>query len=606
LVTAQDQGDPTKFRFFVSALGFSDGTTVDLKPNSVVVVVGPNNAGKSRALRDILSHLGDPSHQGATPVVTRLEDTRSGTGHDFFGWLCTRASFREAGTRKDDLFGGVGFNLSGKSLSQHAQTAWVNDSLGNYARAVSVLLTTEKRLRAADPCSSYDATTASPSEPIQALYADRALELQLSGTFRSAYRRDLAVDRLGGSKIPLHVGDAPDPSEFGGELAIDYQRAVKAMPLLHEQGDGMRSFASCLLYSGVVDYPIVLIDEPETFLHPAPARVLARHLAQSTLDKQRQLFVTTHNGDILRGLLSTEQRSITIVRLTRSININHASSVSLRSVEELWADPLLRVSNILEGLFHEHVCLCEADTDVRFYSATVAAMCEQRGAVAPDVLYTHCSGKHRMPSVVRALHSIGVRTTVIADIDMLDGIEPLKKLWAAFGRDWVEIQADWSTVDAAVRQTQKSPAIAVVREEIRKVLDAAEGASLTPEITKRVRQLTKAVGGWQHVKASGEAAIPKGGVRSAYERLRATLLDGGIALVPVGELEGFLPTVSKKGPAWVNKAIEYDLAKAPALEAARTFLRNLPFFPADPEDAAQQGAGADLALPPSGRSVPGS
>ena len=48
-------------------------------------------------------------------------------------------------------------------------------------------------------------------------------------------------------------------------------------------------------------------------------------------------------------------------------------------------------------------------------------------------------------------------------------------------------------------------------------------------------------------------------------------------LVPVGELEGFLPSLGNHGPVWVNKAIEYDLGKAPELEQARVKVRQSSF-----------------------------
>ena len=40
------------------SLTFSDGTTVEMEPNDVVVLVGPNNAGKSLALRELEAYVG--------------------------------------------------------------------------------------------------------------------------------------------------------------------------------------------------------------------------------------------------------------------------------------------------------------------------------------------------------------------------------------------------------------------------------------------------------------------------------------------------------------------------------------------------------------------
>jgi len=46
-----------------------------------------------------------------------------------------------------------------------------------------------------------------------------------------------------------------------------------SVPLVGDQGDGVRSFVGLLLDT-MVSMPIVLIDEPEVFLHPPHARLL--------------------------------------------------------------------------------------------------------------------------------------------------------------------------------------------------------------------------------------------------------------------------------------------------------------------------------------------
>ena len=44
--------------FTFKSITFSDGTTIALEPTDVVVLVGPNNAGKSVALRELETHVG--------------------------------------------------------------------------------------------------------------------------------------------------------------------------------------------------------------------------------------------------------------------------------------------------------------------------------------------------------------------------------------------------------------------------------------------------------------------------------------------------------------------------------------------------------------------
>lgn len=45
----------------INTLTLSDGTTIPMEGGSIVVIVGPNNVGKSRALREIHGHFTTPT-----------------------------------------------------------------------------------------------------------------------------------------------------------------------------------------------------------------------------------------------------------------------------------------------------------------------------------------------------------------------------------------------------------------------------------------------------------------------------------------------------------------------------------------------------------------
>ena len=58
------------------SLTFSDGTTIALDPTDIVVFVGPNNAGKSAALRELETHIGPST---SLTVIKSVQLRRSGT-----------------------------------------------------------------------------------------------------------------------------------------------------------------------------------------------------------------------------------------------------------------------------------------------------------------------------------------------------------------------------------------------------------------------------------------------------------------------------------------------------------------------------------------------
>jgi hypothetical protein len=67
-------------------------------------------------------------------------------------------------------------------------------------------------------------------------------------------------------------------------VSESYLRDLAEVPLLHQSGDGIRSFAGTLVAATCGAHPLLLIDEPEAFLHPPQARRLSRAIARSTAE----------------------------------------------------------------------------------------------------------------------------------------------------------------------------------------------------------------------------------------------------------------------------------------------------------------------------------
>ena len=106
------------------------------------------------------------------------------------------------------------------------------------------------------------------------LYSDSELEGKISKYFRQAFGIDLIVYRAGGEKIHLLVGENLAPQSGEDRVSINYCRRLRdsTKPLV-EQGDGMRSYASVILHILAPITPsILLLDEPEAFLHPPQAK----------------------------------------------------------------------------------------------------------------------------------------------------------------------------------------------------------------------------------------------------------------------------------------------------------------------------------------------
>lgn len=563
---------PSSPRVAITSLTFSDGNKVPISANDVVLVVGPNNAGKSAGLRAIRDKLQNAANK--SPVLQNLEIQRTGSLDVFKSWL-SGWTVQQFGSPPDNPI----FQALGHALHQNqAHSEWQRSDhiLGQLSRWFCHLLSADERLQICNPPGNIALARDNPSHPIHFLLRDDKLESRLSTKFRKAFGVDLVIHRNAGSQVPLHIGERPVPEAGEDRVSISYIERLEKLPTLHTQGDGMRSFAGVLLATSVGRESIMLIDEPEAFLHPPQARLLGTTLVQDR-NKERQLFIATHSTDILRGVLDAESPDVKVIRIRRSGDTNTVRLLSNDRIKELWGDPLLRYSNILDGLFHESVVVCEADADCRFYAAVLdAALASKADDVKrPDLMFTHCGGKARLSVVIRALREVDVPVCAVADFDVLSEEEPLKSIAESLGIAWAEIQTDWRIVKAAVDSKKPDLNADDVKKEISALLSAITTPTFPPRAKTDIQTILKRSSPWAHAKLVGKAFVPSGDPSKACERLLGKLRAGGLFVVEVGELEGYARTEGGHGPKWVNAVLTRELATDPELEVARKFVRDL-------------------------------
>lgn len=548
----------------LSSLQFVDGTVISMKENSVVVIVGPNNSGKSSALAAIRSKLtGQASAPGPLDSISLQKTTTVQQIQSALSpFLDEQGNYQ---------IPGFGYHVS------HLKGWWENSGpeVGPYfSTQILCDLTTRSRLADCDPQPSGDIrSTQTLTHPFQKMYRDESLEKRTSEIFRKAFKRDLVVHRGAGSMIPVYVGNRPQVEDGEDRISLSYLKRVEALDKIELQGDGIRSFASIVSRVITESRPIQLIDEPEAFLPPPQARLLARSILNESTE--RQTIIATHSSDVLRGLLSEETARLSVVRLMRPLGETRAHHLEASQVTDLWRDPILRFSNVLDGLFHDGVILTEADADCRFYEAlSVASVGDED---RPDIHYSYTGGKDRLPVVIRALYALQVPVATLADFDVLNNEQPLKRIVEAHGGAWSDVDADWKIVKKAVEENKNFTDGDSFREKIIKELQTYGNGTVVPKETlKAIEKLTKSASAWSYAKNSGIAAIPPGEPTVAANRLLEKLKKLGIFVAPNGEMEGFCRSISGHGPRWVEAAVtQRNLATDVEFTAARSYVKEI-------------------------------
>jgi hypothetical protein len=544
--------DPSGIDLRIESITFSGSpepvSTID---SEVIVIVGPNNSGKSRALREIQQRTA--ASDAATVVISALKARRQGTVTDLKAWLQANApEVRTTNPGSARIFAGRRRREVVHMALEAAALHWAqNDSLQETAYFLMLLADAETRLELAASVDSIDALVGDAIEPLQRLLVDHAAERRLADSVKRAFDEPVSVNRAGGSRLHLHLGRAIAEPRLDSE---EYLEELRGLPLVAEQGDGMRSFIGLMLTVLATPYPVILVDEPEAFLHPPQAREIGRQLGKPT---GRQRFVATHSSDVLLGLLD-QASPTTIIRLRRlGQDQNVPAVLSQQDIRELLDDPTLRYSNLLDGLFHRGVVMCEADGDARLYGAALDVELDTRQQPSPDLLFTHCGGKQKLPDALRAMRALDVPVAAIADFDVLRNESPLKEIIEVLGGVWESLRPDWQAVASAIAtQPPVAPLVGDLRAELDEQFGSDNAARLSEEQSRTIRELTKSTDGWRALKTSGLAGVPRGAAATAARRLLPRLRDLGLFIVEIGELESWAPEIGRHGASFVTAALE--------------------------------------------------
>ena len=497
---------------FLKEIEFSDGTKVSLNNKDITIIVGPNNSGKSATLKELNRLTNKNTYKGV--VVNDYPLEKVGSHEDLKTYL-SENSIVDTKSSAIPYYKGFNYNIyEGLIIGQ-----WSNTNTLESLHPVFVnILSTEERLTISNPPSQIALTKDAFKHPIHFLQKDDSIELKFSKYFKEAFDEDLIVHRNAGKEVPLHVGKRPTPKSGQDRTSIDYIRDLEKLPLLQDQGDGMRSFVGVLLSAFIAEYNILFIDEPEAFLHPPQARLLGKMLAKDLPDN-KQLFLATHSSDFLKGLLDADVENLRIIRLERSGSLNNASILNNAEIKEVWSDSLLRHSNILDGLFHSQVIICESDSDCRFYSAVLQSLFEKESKIAPDVLFIHCGGKHRVGIVQKALSKLSVKMKVVVDFDILNDSNPLKDIYEKSGGEWSSIKDDWQKVKRSIDEKRPELESEEVKREIEAILAEIDDRIFPKSESKKIQNVLKKSSAWSHAKQVGKSFVPSGDPTVSYQRL---------------------------------------------------------------------------------------
>lgn len=532
---------------YISKIQFNTGEEISFKKDDIVIFVGPNNAGKSQALRDIYS-LSENNNDG---IVIKDLSIYKYKG-DIVQLLNKLSSCEKDGSC-------IRYNILNTCYTVYDgfyNSFCENDKFYDFRNLFVLNINTEERLKICRPIKIIKRNE-EKIHPIHYAAFNGDVRKKLSDKFKKAFGKDLIPNTGYGSVIPLCIGD---PVILQGEYKDEQERRevydfiLEKYKQVQDQGDGIKSFTGILLYLILDYFCIYLIDEPESFLHPPQARIMGEVIGE-TLSHQQQAFISTHSEEIIKGLLDVCPDRIKIIRITREGDENSFSVLDNEKIRGIWNDPLLKYSNIMSSLFHKTVVLCESDSDCKMYSLIDNYLKQKEGKYS-ETLFIHCGGKQRISKIARALRALNIDVRIIADIDILNNENVFRECIESCNIQWCDILNQYKTIVSSLYNQKNDLKRGEIKELINNIIDNSSEKILSNDEIKEIQKLLKIPSKWDGIKENGISAIPKGDATKRFNEMNAVLHQNGIYLVPVGELENFIREVGDHGPQWGNKVLE--------------------------------------------------
>ena len=536
----------------LSEISTKDGEVIEV--GKFTLLVGPNNVGKSQALRDIHRKL-LKGHDAETTLITSIKINRPETFDKLYEGLDVRV---------DQM--NIGYHIIDSVTSDFDENSMIRVQLElerhRFDRQQNLDYTflgmskfrvfymdSESRLKIASKSPNYIPDETAPKNLLQALYGSSGeFDEKLKYAFQSTFGMDIKLDYSSGLELRLAVS-----KEFD-EIPEDPRTAypiMKQYPSIEIQGDGFRSFVAVVLSLLLSKDKIVLLDEPEAFLHPEQARRLGKWISDHADGFPCQILVATHNSNFLSGLLSGKQ-SADIYRLNRDNDTTHFNKITADATQALSTSPILSSQRVLEGVFSRGVVVCESDTDRVIYNSVAIHEHSKQ-----EILFIHAHNKQTIKNVVKLLKDASIPTAAIIDIDIFNSEADLSNAISAFDADFNldEILSLREDIASKIEGASEEEIALELRQNLIELVD---------QLNNNEHSLSGARGALNRIRAESTnwAGLKKEGIVSFEKELQTKAqriikesLKVGLYIVPVGELEGWMQLGVRKN-RWVLPALE--------------------------------------------------
>ncbi len=394
-------------------------------PNAITVFVGPNNSGKSLVLRELLYYCqnGNQNSQNLILDSIQFESFEPEIASMKIADVSISPNFQEVILPGHILVGkkGTRSQVNKTSLQNALENPNKNQTqfCSWYLSYNTLFLDGQSRINLVNDQPAGDLQKP-PHSSLQAFAKEDIKRQNIRRIIFEAFGKYFVIDPTNLGKLRIRLSER-EPNSTREEIGI-HQEAVSFhsnAQHISEASDGVKAFTGILTEVIAGDPNIIIIDEPEAFLHPALANKLGLEISKATIGSDKNVFISTHSPNFIMGCIQSGV-AVNIIRLTYKNNVPTARILPNNEILKLMRNPLLRSTNVLSGLFYESVLVTESDSDRAFYQEINERLLRfnpERGI--QNALFINAQNKQTVSTIIKPLRDLGIPAMGIVDVDVL-------------------------------------------------------------------------------------------------------------------------------------------------------------------------------------------
>ena len=409
------------------------------------IIVGPNGAGKTTLLKDLHSEL-TGFRSGGTHKWTNLLDEDSFTA-SLQDWKSWRDSL-EVVTGESHGNGGK-YYVDPKSMGRQNKPKKIMDTtLGEINQAIassedsqpqfstagysidvdrdivmpfrdqrSVFMTVDDRFYLSNNnAGQHNVDTNNSIQPAPFLADNDDILKSINSKLIRIFGKKLFSESRTTSNFSLYVGssETTQPKRYTN-LPKNYKKIADTFDAwsgengiieLQNEGHGVRAAVQVLYELENNSNQIIFLDEPEMHLYPSAKYLLGKFIGEYARRGKKQIIITTHDSDMLRGLIDASSVA-TVIRIDQNRSVKFAKDTDISKTIP---------STVLQSAFLDAVIITEGIGDQYVYEGAM-----QHSKLLPKRSYQVISmnGKETVSHCFYFFKLLGIKYAAIYDFDVL-------------------------------------------------------------------------------------------------------------------------------------------------------------------------------------------